>query len=118
MRALLADYAGGSDRSRKLLNRRRLGIFAAVATGEIFLVSFLFDYDLPPDLPYWQYPVQYANTLAKIAIITFLLFAIVAWPRRQEIIEAHNTAAAKDKLKFYFVGRPMRDTRASQVTNN
>ena len=104
MRALLADYLSGSDRSRRLLNFGRFCIFAAVATSEIFLDSFLFDFDLPRDLPYWQNPVLCANTLAKIAIVTFLLFAIVAWPRRQEIIEAHNTAAAKDNMKFYFVG--------------
>ena len=73
----------------------RFRIFAAVAMSEIFLGSYLFDFDLPANLPYWQDPVLYANTLAKIAIVTLLLFAILAWPRRQEIIEAHDTAAGK-----------------------
>ena len=95
MRALAAAYVSGSDRNRRLLNLRRFLIFAAVATAEIFLGTFLFDFDLPSDLPYWQDPVLYANNLAKVAVVGLLLFLIVAWPRRQEIIEAHNTAAAR-----------------------
>jgi exosortase E/protease (VPEID-CTERM system) len=97
----LPDYASGSDRSRQL---RRFRIFVAVAASEIFLVSYLFDFDLPANLPYWQDPVLYANTLAKIAIVTFLLFVILAWPRRQEIIEAHDTAVGTGGLKFYLAG--------------
>ena len=104
MRALAAAYVSGSDRNRRLLNLRRFLIFAAVATAEIFLGTFLFDFDLPSDLPYWQDPVLYANNLAKVAVVGLLLFLIVAWPRRQEIIEAHNTAAAQDGLKFYLLG--------------
>ena len=96
-----ADYASGSDRSWQLL---RIRIFVAVATSEILLGSYLFDFVLPANLPYWQDPVLYANTLAKIAVVTLLLLVILGWPRRQEIIEAHNTAAAKDALKSYLVG--------------
>jgi exosortase E/protease (VPEID-CTERM system) len=104
MRALLADYARGSDQGWRLFNLGRLRIFAAVATGEIFLESFLFDFNLPRDLPHWQNPLLYANTLAKIAIVTLLLLIIFAWPRRQEILEAHNASASKSRLKFYLVG--------------
>ncbi len=103
-RVLAADYASGSDRNWQPLNLRRFWIFAALVTSEIFLGTFLFDFDLPSDLPYWQDPVLYANTLAKIAVVALLLLAIVAWPRRQEIIEVHNTAAAQDGLKFYLLG--------------
>ena len=79
------------------MNLRRVSIFAAVASSEIFLDTFLFDFDLPSDfLPYWQDPLLYTNTLAKIAVVGFLLLIIVAWPRRKEIIEAHNTATSKE----------------------
>ena len=71
--------------------------------SEIFLGSYLFDFDLPANLPYWQDPVLYANTLAKIAIVTLLLLAILAWPRRQEIIGVHDTAVGIGGLKFNFV---------------
>jgi exosortase E/protease (VPEID-CTERM system) len=104
MRTLLADYVWSSNRSRRLLNLRRFCIFAAVATSEIFLESFLFDFDLLRALPYWQIPVLYTNTLAKIGVVTLLLLAIVVWPRRQEIIEAQNTATAKHGIRVYLVG--------------
>jgi exosortase E/protease (VPEID-CTERM system) len=72
--------------------------------SEIFLGTYLFDFDLPANLPYWQDPVLYANTLAKIAVVTLLLLVILAWPRRQEIIEAHDTAAVRHGLKSCLVG--------------
>jgi exosortase E/protease (VPEID-CTERM system) len=104
MRAALVAYVSGTDRNRRPSNLPRFLIFAAIATSEIFLGSFLFDFDLPPNLPNWQDPVLYANTLAKIAIAAFLLLVIVAWPRRQEIIEAHKTAVAQDRLRVYLAG--------------
>jgi len=88
------------DRGRRL-SVRRLWISVAVAAGEIFLLSFL--YDSPAsDLPYWQQPVFYANTLAKIAIVALPLLAIAAWPRRHDIIETHD-AAGSVGFKYYVI---------------
>jgi exosortase E/protease (VPEID-CTERM system) len=102
MRAPSADHASGNERSQRQLNWRRLFVFAGIAASEILLGSFLFDPKLPPDLPLWQNPVLYANGLAKVAIVALLLFGIVAWSRRQEIIAAH-TGAAEDDWGIYLI---------------
>jgi exosortase E/protease (VPEID-CTERM system) len=97
-----ADHATSSEPGQYLLNWRRLFVFAGVAASEILLGSFLFDPKLPPDLPAWQNPVLWANGLAKAAIVALLLFAIVAWSRRQEIIAAY-IGAADDDLGVYLI---------------
>ena len=74
----------------------------AVAAGEIFLLSFLFN-SPATDLPFWQQPVFYANTLAKIAFIAVPLLVVAIWPRRQEMRWLIDTplAAGDPGLKFY-----------------
>ena len=98
----MANSVITSDRDPRPTGLRRLWTFAAVATAEIFLLSFLFD-SPEIDLPYWQQPVFYANTLAKIAFVAIPLLVVAAWPRRQEVqelIEARGTAGGAG-LKFY-----------------
>jgi len=81
------------DRGRRLSALRRLWIAVAVAAGEIFLLSFL--YDSPASaLPFWQQPVFYANTLAKIAVVALPLLIVALWPRRHEILETRNAAGS------------------------
>jgi exosortase E/protease (VPEID-CTERM system) len=72
---------------------------AVVAAVEIILLSFLFDSPWI-DVPHWLQPALYANALAKIAILAVPLFVIVAWPRRQALVEAHNRSAGPG-LKFH-----------------
>jgi exosortase E/protease (VPEID-CTERM system) len=98
-RASAANSVIASDRGAQPLGLRRLWIFAAVAAVETFLLSFLFDSPWI-DVPHWLQPVLYANALAKIAILAAPLLAIVAWPRRQAVIEAHNRSGGSG-LKFY-----------------
>ena len=105
MRALPANSVIASDQAPQAWNLRRLQVFAGVATAEIFIVSFLFDFN-PHQAghPYWYEPLFVANTLAKIAVVAFATLLLVAWPRRQEILEAQCAAASNSKLKYYVAG--------------
>jgi exosortase E/protease (VPEID-CTERM system) len=104
MRALVVASETGTDLRRRRLHLPRLPIFAALAVGEIFLGTALFDFDKPFEISFWQNPLQYANMLAKIAVVALPLLAIVAWPRRQEIAAAWHAATAERGLKLYLAG--------------
>ena len=90
----------------QLSNVRRLSIFGAMAAIEMILATFLFDFDQAlVNHSYWLTPLVYANALAKITVLAFALFTILAMPRRNEIVEAHNSAVANDRsLSYYIVG--------------
>jgi exosortase E/protease (VPEID-CTERM system) len=97
--------AGGSPDSQ-ISNLRRLSIFGAIAVIEMVLSTFLFDFDQAMlNLSYWRNPLVYANALAKITVVAFALFSILALSRRNEIVEAHNSAVANDRgISYYLVG--------------
>ncbi len=90
----------------QLSNVRRLSIFGAIAAIEMVLATFLFDFDQALiNHSYWLNPLVYANALAKITVVAFALFTILAMSRRNEIVEAHNSAVANDRsLSYYLVG--------------
>jgi exosortase E/protease (VPEID-CTERM system) len=87
-------------------NVRRLSIFGAVAAIEMVLATFLFDFDQAQlQHSYWHNPLLYANALAKITVVAFALFSILALPRRSEIVEANNSAVANDRgISYYLIG--------------
>ena len=58
--------------------------FAGLALLQIAAVSFLFYF--PTALAEWSNPVAYAKKLAQLGVLACVLFALVAWPRRGEIL--------------------------------
>jgi hypothetical protein len=90
MRALISGTANGSAQRRWLFKFPRVGAFVTVGAGEVFLESFLFDYELPRNLSYWQNPILYANTFAKTVLVGVFLLALVLWPKRA-VVEAHHS---------------------------
>lgn len=73
---------------------------------EMVLSTFLFDFDQALlNHSYWRNPLVYANAFAKITVVAFALFSILALSRRSEIVDAHNSAVAKDRgISYYLVG--------------
>jgi exosortase E/protease (VPEID-CTERM system) len=85
MRALTAVEIGKSDRTRRLL------AFATLALGELFLVSYSFNF--PTGLPEWSNPVAYAKGIAQAGLLALVTFLVVVWPQRSKIFEAWSEAA-------------------------
>ena len=74
------------------------------AIGEITVGTFFFDFAVPAsDVAYRQDPVFWTNTLAKIAVVAFVLLVIAVWPRRDEIAGLHRRAATHGTFKRYLV---------------
>lgn len=81
---------------------RRLCLFAALAALEIVFLTSLFDFDAPKrDFGFWQNPVVYANAAAKIAVVAFVFFLLVAWPRLQELAGAYRDAIDRSRTWLY-----------------
>jgi exosortase E/protease (VPEID-CTERM system) len=94
-----ADAIGSKTR-QQLTGLRQFLVFAAVATIEIVVATFL--YDTPrTNLVYWQDPIFYVSLLAKVAIVAFCLLVITAWPRREEIVALYRGGAAPGAAKYY-----------------
>jgi exosortase E/protease (VPEID-CTERM system) len=84
-------------------NRGRLIAFGVLTLGELFLVSYLFNF--PTGLPDWMNPVTYAKAAAQAALVSAAVLLLVTWPKRDRIADAWNSA-----MREY-------NWRASVVTN-
>jgi exosortase E/protease (VPEID-CTERM system) len=76
---------------------QRFLVFAGIAVSEILVTSLVFGF---PDASSGWNPAYYANSLAQLALLALPLFFIMAWPRRHEIMAAHEAAAADHGWKF------------------
>lgn len=90
----------GSKTPQRLIGLRQAWVFAAAATIEIVVATFVSDTPVT-NLAYWQDPLFYANAAAKIAIVAFCLLVIAVWPRREEIAALYRTSAAPGSTKYY-----------------
>lgn len=52
--------------------------------GQVFLTTYLFYF--PTAMGQWLSPVAYAKKLVIVGLLTVVAFALVAWPRRSEIV--------------------------------
>lgn len=66
-------------------------IFIVLALSEIILTSALID--LPHGVRPWSNPAVFVKWLARISILASIAFALIAWPRRGELLEAWSTSA-------------------------
>lgn len=64
---------------------RRFATFIILTLCEIVLASFV--YDTPRGLSTWSNPILYANWLALAGLLAFVAFALIAWPRRGQILQ-------------------------------
>jgi exosortase E/protease (VPEID-CTERM system) len=76
---------------------RQAALFCCLAVAEVFLASFLFGF--PAIGPDWANPVVYANLLAKLAIVAFLLLFMVAWPRRDLLLHLYDQTAGDHRRR-------------------
>src|SRR5262245_26901926 len=82
----------------------RLWLCAAVALIEIAVAASVFRFAARPlDLPYWKDPIFLANTLAKIALVAFVLFLAAMWPRRHEVLDAYRRSTAHAPYSRYLI---------------
>ncbi len=70
---------------------RRLLAFAVLALGEIFLISYTFNF--PTGLPEWSNPVAYAKGFAQAGFLALVTFLVIVWPHRDTIFKAWSEAA-------------------------
>lgn len=62
----------------------RLVATLGLGLGEIFLTTYLFYF--PTAMGQWLSPVAYAKKLVIVGLLSVVAFALVAWPRRNEIV--------------------------------
>ncbi len=93
MYASSAAAIGKSGRAKRLL------AFAALALGEIFLISYSFNF--VTGLPEWLNPVAYAKGAAQAGLLAFVAFLVIVWPQRgailrtwSEAVQAHSWRAS------------------------
>ncbi|MGE0024679.1 MAG: exosortase E/protease, VPEID-CTERM system [Hyphomicrobium sp.] len=99
MITLLPPDAMTSPARQRQSALRHLSLFGALAAFEIVVATFLFD--LPhSNFPLWQDPLFYANSVAKIAVVSFCLLLIALWPRRTEIVETYHATAVPGAAKL------------------
>jgi exosortase E/protease (VPEID-CTERM system) len=70
---------------------RRLIVFAVLSLGEIFLVSYTFNFST--GLPEWLNPVAYAKGLAQAGFLAVVTFAVIVWPQRAAVLKSWSEAA-------------------------
>jgi exosortase E/protease (VPEID-CTERM system) len=76
---------------------RQAALSCCLAVAEVFLASFLFGF--PAAGPDWANPVVYANLAAKLAIVAFLLFCMVAWPRRELVRQLYGATVGDQRRR-------------------
>lgn len=69
----------------------RLATFVLLTLSEILLASSI--YDSPRALPTWSNPILYANWLALAGLLAVVALALIAWPRRGEILQMWRGSA-------------------------
>jgi exosortase E/protease (VPEID-CTERM system) len=74
--------AVGGDRS----NRARLLAFCLLASVEMFLVSYAFNF--PTGIPEWMNPVTYAKVAAQVVLVSLVVLLLAGWPMRERIAQA------------------------------
>ena len=84
--------------------RGRIGRFtrptvaAALAAIEVLAISLLFSFEV--DVPYWLHPAYWLRQLQMLAIVAAVAWAIIMWPRRQEIVELWSATASGQSWRF------------------
>lgn len=90
----------GSKTRQQPTSLGQFRVFATAVTIEIAVATFVFDSPRVGPV-YWLDPIQYVNTLAKVAIVAFCLLLMVLWPRRREIIGVYQRACEQSSAKHY-----------------
>ncbi len=76
-------------------------LVAALIGLELALITLM------PGVPHtralWQDPIGFAIAFARIAIISFALFCVVAWPTRHELLAAREADGAAQPFAAYVV---------------
>lgn len=88
-----------SDPRQRFAGLAHIWIFAAAATVEIIVATFLSDTPRI-SLGGWE-PMFYANAVAKIAIVAFCLLVVAAWPRRDEMTALFRATSQPGAFKYY-----------------
>ena len=84
-------YASSAADFGKTHHARRLLAFAALSLGELFAISYTFNF--PTGLPEWANPVAYAKGLAQAGFLALIALLVIVWPQRGMILRAWSEAA-------------------------
>ncbi len=85
MHASSAVEIGKPDRTWRLV------AFAVLSLGEIFLISYTFNF--PTGLPEWSNPVAYAKGFAQAGLLAVVAFLAIVWPQRAMILKTWSESA-------------------------
>ncbi len=98
-----AAAAGAATTSRRGL-RHRLAPFvrpvmaAEIAGCEVLLTSYLFSFEA--DIPFWLHPVYWVRHIEMLVIVSAIVWAIIAWPRRADIAAVWTAEGATGGWKL------------------